>query len=255
MSISKNITLGLGLFLLSSPSFAQTYLDITNLTSGGTGVGTFTGTLGAATVTGSILSSNYTNSFTFNPTSSGTLGTWELSNTGATSPQFNYATIYATPRNNVDTLGYPLFGNQSGQTNTARIQLSFSRPVKDLVFNMANLDNSTWDFTPSGGVTSLTLLKGNGGTDGLGIAGKVIKDMASGDAGLAPSTTPTTTGTRSAYGSVMVNGTYSSLTIDVTAAYSLNGDGGNFTMVLVPEPQTLAFLLLGALALPLRRRR
>jgi hypothetical protein len=232
-------------------------MDITSLTSGGTGVGAFTGTLGAATVTGSILSSNYANSFTFNPTSSGTLGAWELSNTGATSPQFNYSTIYATAKNNIDTLGYTLFGNNPvGTTNKARMQINFSVPIKDLVINMANLDNSVWDFAASGGVTSLTLLKGNGnGTDGLGVSGKTIVDLANGDVGLAPSTTPTTSGTRSGYGSVMINGTYSSLTIDLTATHSLGGDGGNFTFTLVPEPTSLGLLLPGAAGLLLLRRR
>ncbi|MBB6049287.1 PEP-CTERM sorting domain-containing protein [Armatimonas rosea] len=242
---------------LGQASHAQIFMDITSLTSGGTGVGAFSGTLGAATVTGSILSSNYANSFTFNPTSSGTLGAWELSNTGGTSPQFSYSTIYATAKNNVDTLGYTLFNNNPvGTNNTARMKINFSIPIKDLVINVANLDNSIWDFTASGGVTSLTLLKGNGGGgDGLGISGKTIIDLATGDAGIAPSTTPTTSGTRSGYGSVMINGTYSSLTIDLTATHSLGGDGGNFTFTLVPEPTSLGLLLPGAAGLLLLRRR
>jgi hypothetical protein len=253
----RKLFFSLLLLTLGQAGHAQTFMDITSLTSGGTGVGTFSGTLGAATVTGSILSSNYANSFTFNSTSNAGLSAWELSDIGATSPQFSYSTIYAVARNNVDTLGYTLFNNNPvGTTNTARMQLSFSRPVKDLVINVANLDNSTWDFTASGGVSSLTLLKGNGnGTDGLGINGKIIRDLANGDVGLAPSTTPTTSGTRSGYGSVMINGTYSSLTIDLTAVHSLGGDGGNFTLILVPEPTSIGLLLPGAVGLLLLRRR
>jgi hypothetical protein len=260
LQVKRGALLGICCFGYISVASAQ-YFDITSLTAGVNGAsnGSFSGSLGVITVTGSATSLT-AGSFTYNSTSSGSLGAWELSNTGGTSPQFSYGSVYLNPIATTDAIGYTFWG---GATNTARITLNFSAPVSNLVFQVANIDNSVWDFTASGGVSSLTLLRGNDGADGdgIGISGKTIIDRANLDTGQAPSATPFTNGTakRSAYGSVRVNGTYSTLTIDLTAVHSLGGDGGNFTFAIMPEPSSFALSVLGlgggACFVNLRRRR
>ena len=255
-SISFSILTGA---VLSAGAAHAQYLSALSVTAGthNTSNGSFTATLGSATVTGTATSGT-TGSFTYNPTTAGTsgLGAWELSNTAGTSPQFNYATSYANSVATTSTIGYTFWGLS---TNTATITLNFSKPISGLVFQMANLDNSIWTVSNSGGVTGLTLLKGNNGADGdgIGISGFSMIDRLNGDTGQAPTATPFTNGTanRSAYGSVLVNGTYSSLTINLTATHSNGGDGGNFTMAIIPEPGSAALVLAGLLGVGVLRRR
>ena len=248
----KAVCLGVVLYASGVASGARAqYLSSLVVTAGthNTSNGSFTGSMGSVGVTGTATSGT-TGSFTYNATTAGTSGlsAWELSNTAGNSPQFNYATSFASPVANASTIGYTFWGLS---TNTATVNLTFSRPVTNLVFQFANLDNSIWDFAASGGVTSLNLLKGNNGADGdgigIGVSGKTVIDRLNGDTGQAPSATPFTNGTtnRSAYGSVQVVGTYSSLTINLTATHSNGGDGGNFTMALIPEPGSLLFFIAG----------
>ena len=261
-SLRRGFSIGFSILTgtaLSAGAAHAQYLSALSVTAGthNTSNGSFTGTLGSATVTGSATSFT-TGSFTYNPTTAGSsgLGAWELSNTAGTSPQYSYSSVYASTVATTNAIGYTFWG---GATNTATITLNFSKPITGLVFQMANLDNSIWTFSNSGGVTGLTLLKGNNGADGdgIGISGFAMIDRLNGDTGQAPTVTPSTNGTtnRSAYGSVLVNGTYSSLTINLTATHSNGGDGGNFTMAIMPEPGSAALLLAGLLGVGVLRRR
>jgi hypothetical protein len=247
------------LLCLGSAARAQ-YMTISSLTAGAhtSSNGSFVGSLAGATVTGSATSLT-TGSFTFNPTTAGSTGlsAWELSNTAGTSAQYSYSSVYASQAATAASVGYTLW---AGSTNTATITLGFSKPMTNVVFQFANLDNSVWTFDNVGGVTGLSLLKGNNGADGdgIGLSGFSVVDRVTGDTGQAPTATPFTNGTnnRSAYGSVMVNGTYSSLTVRLAATHSNGGDGGNFTLAVIPEPGALALFGLGvALGALLRKRR
>jgi hypothetical protein len=110
-----------------------------------------------------------------------------------------------------------------------------------------------YDFSdPSNGSIALSLLSGNGGGgDGLTVdtTNKIIADVNPfTGVGLSPFTPPPTTGARSAYGSVALLGTFSTLTIKLQGNPSL-ADGGSFMIsTTVPEPSTvLSLLTLGTL--------
>ena len=62
--------------------------------------------------------------------------------------------------------------------------------------------------------------------------------------GQDPATPPLTSGPRSAYGSVELLGTISTLTFNVSSV-TANGDGGSFTLSTseVPEPSSLVLAL------------
>jgi hypothetical protein len=113
-----------------------------------------------------------------------------------------------------------------------------------------------YDFSdPSNGSIALNLLSGNGGGgDGLTVdtTNKIIADANPfTGVGLSPFTPPPATGTRSAYGSVALLGTFSTLNIKLQGNPSLTlaGDGGSFMIsTTVPEPtSTLGLLALGTL--------
>jgi hypothetical protein len=122
------------------------------------------------------------------------------------------------------------------------------------VFHVANLDGAVYNFSPTSGLNSIGLLNGNGGSgDGL-IVDPIALTLTDGNPstmiGLPTTVPPPTTGARSAYGSVLLPGTFSSLVFDVIPALGTLGDGGSFTlsaMGIVPEPSTYA-LALSALA-------
>jgi hypothetical protein len=84
---------------------------------------------------------------------------------------------------------------------------------------------------------------------GLGVTGNTIVDL---DAETAVSQlitdSPLTSGARSAYGSVALLGTFTSLAFNVTLATS-NRDGGSFTLGTVPEPSALVWSVLGSVVL------
>ncbi len=233
---------------------AVVFLDLNTFTSGGPGTGTFAGTLGGVNVTGSILAGGGPN-FTIagiNPTS------WEGTTIDNTTPQYSYSSIYTPSQSLGDRVGYTMF-NQTGKTATLKIQ--FSSPVTNPTFHVANLDGMIYDFSdPSNGSIALNLVSGNGGGgDGLTVdtTNKIIADANPfTGVGLSPFTPPPTTGTRSAYGSVELLGTFSALNIKLRGNPSLTlaGDGGSFILSLktqippVPEPtSTLSFLALGTL--------
>ncbi|MEB3248685.1 MAG: PEP-CTERM sorting domain-containing protein [Merismopediaceae bacterium] len=206
-------------------------------------------------VTGSILAGGSSNFqiLGINPTD------WAGTTIDNTTPQYSYSNIYTPSQNLGDRVGYGMFAGASSQSATLKIQ--FSSPVTNPTFHVANLDAMIYDFSdPGNGSIALNLLSGNGGGgDGLAVdtTNKIIADANSNTVlGLSPSTPPPTTGARSAYGSVALLGTFSTLTINVNQnpITTASGDGGSFILSLetqippVPEPtSTLSLLALGTL--------
>lgn len=236
--------------LVSSAAHAD-YFQLTSLTPGTSG--SFQGTLSGVMVQGSITSSPG-GIFQIN----GTSGTnaWEVSNTTNTSPQYSYSDLYFDPTPHTYEIGVTKFQG----THTSTMKISFASPMTDVVLQLANMDNSQWSLSHTAGLTGLTILKGNGGGgDGLGISGDTIIDLNPSTAvGLSQATDPPTSGGRSAYGSVLLDGTYSDIIIDVQNAPGAGvGDGLNFTLVSTPEPTSIALLVLiaGWFANTLRSRR
>lgn len=225
----------------SAEGIADVFLNITSLTpTTGTGAslvqGGFSGTLAGVDVTG-VLSGTNTSNFRIRD-----VGTsFEQSTMDDNSTQYSYSDIYSPRTPRADRIGYTF---QNGGTLTPRLTITFSTPVFNPVFHVANLDSMTYTFVNStGGLTSLLLLSGNGGTDndGLKVSGLSIMDAnPSTIVSQGPDTHPNMTGSRSAYGSVKLLGTISQLEINLSRAGS--GDGGSFTLSVVPEPGSLAVL-------------
>jgi hypothetical protein len=217
-----------------------TFLDLTAVTSGTSG--TFTGTLNGVAVTGAITSND--GSYMFNPTGPSTgPGAYSNSVTNNTSPQYSYSNIYTPSIPLTDQVGYVVFPFSGNATVT----ITFGSAVTDPVFQVANLDTSQDTFSLSGGLTGLLLLSGNGGGgDGLGVSGNTVMDLnPSTLVGQDPATPPLTSGPRSAYGSVELLGTISTLTFVVSVIPNGDGDGGAFTLSssAVPEPSSLVLAL------------
>ena len=224
---------------------AALFLDVTAITPGSAGTGAFAGTLGGITVTGTIAAG--TPSFFFNaagPTIGG-------STLDGSSPQYSYSTVYSPTMALTDRVGFTSLG---AATNV--ITISFSSPVTDPVFHVANLDRAEFNFSPTPGLTTLTLLKGNDGAgDGIDplfggppFLFHLVRDATPATSDPTPPTvTPPTTGTRSAYGSVRLDGTFS--TISFGAGTSGPGtDDGSFTISIVPEPGSLILAGMGLLS-------
>lgn len=215
------------------------WLQVSSLTTGT--AGTFTGSLGGVAVTGGITASP-ANTLQLNGTS-GT-NSWEESNTTNTSPQYSYSSVYAYTIGGTDELGLTKFYSQ---TETGVLTINFAQPMTNVVLQIANLDAAVWDLSNTAGLTGLSILKGNGGGgDGLGLAvsGDTILDLnPTTQVGQNQSASPLTSGARSAYGSVELMGTYSSLVVDVAMnPNGISGDGFNFTLVSTPEPASMALL-------------
>jgi hypothetical protein len=184
---------------------------------------------------------------------------WEFSTLANTSPQYSYPTTYSPTILLTDRLGYTLL---TGAVGTWRIQLDFDTPIADPVFHIANLDGAVYDFSATSGITTMMLLNGNGGSgDGFLVdhGARTLMDADPSTMIPLPTTVPPpTTGARSAYGSVLFAGTFSSLVIDVTPAAGTLGDGGSFTlstMGIVPEPSTSLSVLTSLSVFFWRRRR
>ncbi|MGO9470848.1 MAG: PEP-CTERM sorting domain-containing protein [Isosphaeraceae bacterium] len=223
---------------------AGSFLELTAVTPGTSG--TFTGTLNGVAVTGAITANDGSYEFTLTG-----LASWDNSVLNNTSPQYSYSNIYTPSIPLTDQVGYDKFAS----SGTATVTITFGSPVTDPVFHVANLDASADTFSLTGGLTGLSLLSGNGGAgDGLGVSGNTVLDLNP-DTGVGqdPSTPPLTSGPRSAYGSVELLGTISTLTFSVSYPGLPPGDGGSFTLsagaAAVPEPSSLALLCVaGALS-------
>jgi PEP-CTERM motif len=229
--------------LIGAPSAraGSAFLDLTAVTPGTSG--TFAGSLNGVGVTGAITANDGSYQWTLTG-----LASWDNSVTNNTSPQYSYSNIYTPSIPLTDQVGYDKFFS----TGSATVTITFGSAVTDPVFHVANLDASEDTFSLTGGLTGLHLLSGNGGGgDGLGVSGNTVLDLNPDTAvGQDPSTPPLTSGPRSAYGSVELLGTISTLTFNVSYPGLPPGDGGSFTLSTsaVPEPSSLAlFCVAGGL--------
>lgn len=231
---------------------ADVFLDVTSVTPGSSGAGTFSGTLGGVTVTGSISGPPV---FSFNAVGPG-IGD---STIDASSPQFSYPSVFSPTAAATDRVGFTYLAF-SGNLVT----LSFGSPVTDPVFHIATMDWMALSFAPTPGFTTLTLLNGNNGPDGDGIdpsfGGAAYGFALVADAlpptsdSTAPFIAPPVSGPRSAYGSVRVNGTFSTLSF-ATDAMGPFSDSASFTLSIVPAVPEPALALLTTLLMPMVRRR
>lgn len=231
---------------------ADVFLDVISVTPGSSGVGAFSGTLGGITITGSISGAPV---FSFNAIGTG-LGD---STIDGSSPQFSYSSVFSPTTPATDRVGFTYLAFAGNA-----VTLTFSSPVTDPVFHIANMDWMALTFAPTPGFTSLTLLNGNNGPDGDGIDpafggppygfALVTDKMPFTTDSTPPAGSPPTVGDRSAYGSVRINGTFSTL-VFVTDAMGPFSDSGSFTVSVVPSPATLSAFVAIALASNARRRR
>ncbi|MCC6283848.1 MAG: hypothetical protein IT439_00895 [Phycisphaerales bacterium] len=230
---------------------ADVFLDLASVTPGSSGVGAFSGLLGGITVTGSISGAPV---FSFNAIGSG-LGDSTIS---GSSPQYSSSSVFSPTSPATDRIGFTYLSFAGNL-----VTLTFSAPVTGPVFHFANWDWMGASFLPTPGFTSLTLLNGNNGPDGDGVdpafggpaysSALVYDHMPFTTDATPPTSTPPTTGDRSAYGSVRINGTFSTL-VFVTDAMGPFSDSGSFT-VSVPGPATLPAMVLAAVVSSPRRRR
>ena len=207
-------------------------LDLFSITPGGSGVGSFTGALDGVSVTGSISGSG---GYQFN----GVSGSFSGSTIDNTSPQFTDPSIYTFGDPIGDRVGY---ANLPSVSQVTTVEILFGAPVLNPILHVANMDASNISFAPSGlGVGDLVLLSGNGGPDGDGLtidgSAPLVQDAnPSTSFAVDPGDPIPTTGSRSAYGSVQLMGTFTSLTFEVD---TLGGpESGSFTLsgAVVPPP-------------------
>ena len=221
---------------------AALFLDLATVAPGGPGVGTFSGTIGGISVTGSV--SGSPSVFSINGTGAG-IGN---STTDGSSPQYGYSTVYSPTIALTDRVGFTYL---TGATNV--VTITFGSPVTNPVFHVANLDSAQFSFTGLAGLTSMTLLNGNGGGDGDGLTVTGSPSFSILDANgttsdaTLPTSTPPIAGARSAYGSVQLNGTFTTVAFGV-GTVGPGTDNGSFTLSIVPEPGSLMLAGMGLLS-------
>ena len=252
------IAASLGLGMVARQANAAT-LDLTSLTPGISGITSFDfeGFLGEVSVTGALVTrapefrilgvgSNFNNSIIDN-----------------SSPQFSNSSIYTPAQSLGDKVGYRMSRMSPSNTGTARLQINFSEAVTNPIFHVANLDSMMYNFSPTGGLSELSLLSGNGADDGDGLVveGLIVKDANPLTiVGVSPAVpVPTNPTPRSAYGSIQLLGTFTSLDIDLLQnPDTTGGDGGAFTITTatVAEPASvLSLLAVGTLGAGLLKRK
>ena len=233
--------------LTRATCLAATYMDITGLTPGTADTTpTFTGSLAGVSFVGTLIGTANT--------ALGAVGTGTGSSTIlGDSPQWSHGSVYTDATALADRVGF-----SQAPGGQALMTITFSSPMTDLSFHAANLDYSSFWFGEMAGLNGVGLLSGNSGPgEGFGVSGSLVFDMEriTSD-GTLPSGAPPLTGARSAYGSVVLSGTYN--TVRFYIAPDEGTDYANFTLSssAVPEPgmSTLAAMGLGAALLRRRRR-
>ncbi len=249
--MSRNLLFCLSFICFSCSAVrADIFLDLASVTPGGVGVGAFSGSLGGIAVAGIIVPGSPP-SFSFNPTGFGI----DSSTIDGSSPQYSYATVFGPITGTLPT-GTDRIGWTSAGLATNVVTLTFSSPVTNPVLHVANMDLAQFGFAGTVGLSTLTLLKGNDsgseGLDFLGLSspGKFIQDAAPGTSdSTLPGFAPPVSGPRSAYGSVRLNGTFTSLSFGVgTNGPGTDVGGGSFTISVVPEPGSMLLIRLSAMA-------
>jgi len=266
--LNATLLLALGLPLAIASNTMAGIVDLTSVTPGGPGAGACVGTLDGLPFTASLLAggSQY---FTIRPVGGDV--DYRFSTIADSSPQFSYGTIYTPSQPLSDRLGYEM--RTITPTETATLQVDFAQLVTNPVFHVANLDGMIYDFSPSGlTAVDLLLLSGNGGPDLDGLVvdttNPIIADGIAGTAyGVSPFNPPPIYGSggRSAYGSVQLTGSFTTLTIDLRPnPTARGGDSGSFIISTspsatpIPEPTTIVLMgfgILGLLGLVIRQRR
>ncbi|MDG3008503.1 PEP-CTERM sorting domain-containing protein [Paludisphaera mucosa] len=213
------------------------FLDVSTLSPSANG--SFAGSLDGLPTAGAITANDGSFFFTASGTSFGD------STLDGSSPQYSYSNIYSPSTPLTDRIGYAKFASAGSST----VVISFGAAVSNLIFDVANLDGAQFSFNLVGGLTGLSLLRGNGGNgDGLGVSGNTILDLdPTTIVGVSPETPPPTSGARSGYGSVQLLGTYQTLTFIVSTANGAagDGDGGSFTLSTAPVPEPTSLALFG----------
>ncbi len=226
-------------FLCGAPLAHAEFLDVITLTSGFGGTGAFTGVLDGVPVAGALTFG----ASTFINTDPGPfLGG---STIGGTSPQHSHAGIYTPTAPLSDKIGFSAAAG-AGAPTVGHMTITFGAPFKDPVIHVANLDVSRLDFSTTVGLGPMILLSGNGGPDGDGlfVGGPVIFDGTPTTIDLVPHTgIPPIAGSRSAYGSVQILGTYPTLDFDIITPFGI--ENASFTISSVPEPSSIVLAGLG----------
>jgi hypothetical protein len=241
----------------ASAQASNVFLDVEQVTPGNTADNAaFAGTLNGVAVTGQLSGpGSHTVLSEVNSTLSG-------STIDGSSIQFSYGAVFSPSQNQVDRVGY---GNDLDTTYApSRLTISFAQTMSNLLFHVANLDGSIFNFSATSGLSGIGLLSGNGdGTEGLGVNGKSLFDYNPDTViGQNPEDQPFTLGIRSAYGLVLLAGSYNELIIDIVTnpaltayQHSVDGvsqDGGSFTLSApVPLPAAV-WLFAGGLVSLLR---
>jgi hypothetical protein len=199
--------------------FAE-FVELGSVSPGGPGTGQATGTLTGHSYSATLLGA------ASSPYAIGVIGT-SFGHTviDNTSPQYSYSSIYAPSLPLGDRLGLRMV---SSTNETAILRFAFGAPVINPVFHVANLDNAILDFSLSVPAGGLSVISGNGdGMDGL-LVNSALSTIEDDDAttavGISPSNPPTTTGGRSAYGSVQICGSYRVLDVIIRKNPATNSD-------------------------------
>jgi hypothetical protein len=233
----------------ASAQASNVFLDVEQITPGNADNGAFNGTLNGVAVSGQLSGpGSHTVIFGVDPVVYG-------STIDGSSQQFSSSTVFSPSQNLADRVG---FGNDLDTSYAgSRLTINFAQTMSNLVFHIANLDGSIFNFSATNGLSSIGLLSGNGdGSEGLGVNGKTLFDYNPDTIiGQSPEDQPFTSDIRSAYGSVLLVGSYDSLIIDIVTnpaltAYqhsldSTGQDGGSFTLS-APVPVPAAFWLFGS---------
>jgi hypothetical protein len=169
-----------------------------------------------------------------------------------TSPQHSYAGIYAFAESSTDRIGYESVATAG--PISAHVHVTFGGVVLDPIISVANVDLSYFDFASNvaNGMTGMTILSGNGGGDGLFLAGTIISDLVPTTVDFTPdSPAPPTAGSRSAYGSVQIFGVFTALDFDIKNDFLLGPAASidNATFTFVPEPGSALLAMIGGASL------